>query len=46
MTVKIGSTMMSEQAGPKQLIRAIVLSEEAGHDFCTPSAAEVTLLAS
>jgi hypothetical protein len=46
MTIKIGSTMMSEQAGPKQLTRDIILFEEAGSDFCTPSAAEVTLLAS
>ncbi len=28
-----GYTMMCEQAGPKQLVRDVVLAEEAGFDF-------------
>jgi G6PDH family F420-dependent oxidoreductase len=34
---KIGYTMMCEQAGPKQLVRDVVLAEEAGFDFAVIS---------
>jgi G6PDH family F420-dependent oxidoreductase len=33
----IGYTMMCEQAGPKQLVRDVVLAEEAGFDFAVIS---------
>jgi len=33
----IGYTMMSEQAGPKQLVRDVALAEEAGFDFAVIS---------
>src|SRR5919112_3293509 len=33
----IGYTMMSEQAGPKQLVRDVKLAEEAGFDFAVIS---------
>jgi G6PDH family F420-dependent oxidoreductase len=33
----IGYTLMSEQAGPKQLVRDVVLAEEAGFDFAVIS---------
>jgi alkanesulfonate monooxygenase SsuD/methylene tetrahydromethanopterin reductase-like flavin-dependent oxidoreductase (luciferase family) len=33
----IGYTMMGEQAGPKQLVRDVVLAEEAGFDFAVIS---------
>ncbi len=32
----IGYTMMSEQAGPKQLVRDVARAEEAGLDFASP----------
>ena len=32
--VRIGYTMMCEQAGPKQLVRDVVLAEQVGFDFC------------
>jgi G6PDH family F420-dependent oxidoreductase len=35
--IKIGYTMMCEQAGPKQLVRDVVLAEEAGFDFAVIS---------
>jgi alkanesulfonate monooxygenase SsuD/methylene tetrahydromethanopterin reductase-like flavin-dependent oxidoreductase (luciferase family) len=35
---KIGYTMMSEQAGPEQLVRDVTLAEEAGFDFAVESA--------
>jgi alkanesulfonate monooxygenase SsuD/methylene tetrahydromethanopterin reductase-like flavin-dependent oxidoreductase (luciferase family) len=34
---KIGYTMMCEQAGPKELVRDVVLAEEAGFDFAVIS---------
>ena len=34
---QIGYTMMSEQAGPKQLVRDVALAEEAGFDFAVIS---------
>jgi G6PDH family F420-dependent oxidoreductase len=34
---QIGYTMMCEQAGPKQLVRDLVLAEEAGFDFAVIS---------
>jgi G6PDH family F420-dependent oxidoreductase len=34
---QIGYTMMCEQAGPKQLVRDVVLAEEAGFDFAVIS---------
>jgi hypothetical protein len=30
--IQIGYTMMSEQAGPKQLVRDVALAEEAGFE--------------
>jgi alkanesulfonate monooxygenase SsuD/methylene tetrahydromethanopterin reductase-like flavin-dependent oxidoreductase (luciferase family) len=33
----IGYTMMSEQAGPKQLVRDAALAEQAGFDFAVIS---------
>src|ERR1700750_2094884 len=33
----IGYTMMCEQAGPKQLVRDVVLAEQAGFDFAVIS---------
>jgi G6PDH family F420-dependent oxidoreductase len=35
--VSIGYTMMCEQAGPKQLVRDVVLAEDAGFDFAVIS---------
>jgi G6PDH family F420-dependent oxidoreductase len=35
--IEIGYTMMCEQAGPKQLVRDVVLAEEAGFDFAVIS---------
>jgi G6PDH family F420-dependent oxidoreductase len=35
--MEIGYTMMCEQAGPKQLVRDVVLAEEAGFDFAVIS---------
>ena len=35
--MQIGYTMMCEQAGPKQLVRDVVLAEEAGFDFAVIS---------
>jgi G6PDH family F420-dependent oxidoreductase len=37
VVIKIGYTMMCEQAGPKQLVRDVVLAEEAGFDFAVIS---------
>src|ERR1700730_5104723 len=34
---RIGYTMMCEQAGPKQLVRDVVLAEQAGFDFAVIS---------
>jgi hypothetical protein len=31
--MRIGYTMMCEQAGPRQLVRDVVRAEEAGFDF-------------
>jgi G6PDH family F420-dependent oxidoreductase len=35
--MQIGYTMMCEQAGPKQLVRDVVMAEEAGFDFAVIS---------
>jgi G6PDH family F420-dependent oxidoreductase len=35
--IEIGYTMMCEQTGPKQLVRDVVLAEEAGFDFAVIS---------
>ena len=35
--VRIGYTMMCEQAGPRQLVRDVVRAEEAGFDFAVIS---------
>src|SRR3954462_15309436 len=37
MAMQLGYTMMTEQAGPKDLVRHVVAAEEAGFDFAVSS---------